>query len=248
MMWKLVITDYFKAFNWEKMKEKRVGLMIVYFTSLMPLSCGAYLKVESAIQYYLFVLPVAFAILSSSIHHMGLPKMMHLCPINKETKREYVLKAMIFRIVFTSLLGGILLLVLSCVFIKDWIWGGILIYNHISLCILLCGFDGNYLTNGNSSNKSRESSGTKENRSMNRNIMTTVDFLLISMSDFFIFILLVVAEGLNEAWWLKCILAGGVILLQIPLTICFLSTWKEEVEKAIDYEKSSQIYEKALAK
>ena len=123
-MTKRVLRDYFAAFRWQKIKEsqkKGAWWTGIYFLSMCPALLQAFDNLASILLYYLIAIPLVFAMYVPTIHNMRLPKIMYLCPLNMEQRREYIIKSCAVRIIASLLINIIGVIILLACGICDWL-------------------------------------------------------------------------------------------------------------------------------
>lgn len=114
-MAKYIVADFFGAFRPGGLRRNR-ALHSLYFLSVyficMPIVLGYLGGRESAwrsmIVQYAVYLPMLFSDYSVYVHSARLPKIMYLCPMNPEERRNYIYGSYYFRIILhmlTAILG-----------------------------------------------------------------------------------------------------------------------------------------------
>ena len=92
---KLIIRDYVAAFYPAKIKEQYKSggwWLFLYFLTIVPALAGFFEKKEYTLMYYLVCLPILYCMFSAPLHPMRPPKMMFLCPMNSNMRKEYAKK------------------------------------------------------------------------------------------------------------------------------------------------------------
>lgn len=118
-MIKNFISDYMRAYNWERFKEK---WEVDFFTSFITFwaffsSCGdlhatGRLTIHHCIVFLALYLPMYFALFSGQIHSVKPEKMMYLCPMDIHQRRTYIYSSYYFRVILhmVILVMGIMIL------------------------------------------------------------------------------------------------------------------------------------------
>ena len=230
-MTKQVVKDYFLAFRWGNFKERVANFlyMVVYFSVILPCIAGFFEKWEYALVYCLMLIPTIHMLNSGAIHIMKMPKMMYMVPLTQDMKREYIIKAAMFRICFCSFLGMICTLPLVLLGLCGIITYVIIVYDYVTFALLLCGMNERYGI--------EERDAWQETKSDCRGLIQGIDIVITVFSLFGIACMLCSDVKLFPvvANWLSAIPA---ILFQLPLTIKHMSYWNTAVEKALSYERS----------
>lgn len=230
-MFKWIVRDYFAAFRWGNIKEamKNGGVfLIIYWGCLLPSIAGFIERKEYLLTYVLIIVPTAFTALSGKLHSMNLSKVMYLCPIGRKERREYIVKSCYFRIGLTAMVSILAVLILVCVGLCDWVTSIGLMFNGIVFALLMCGIE---------KKKSITEKEPYPPIEMNRQgVIEVVDVFFTLISSYGIACLL--CWDTPVSWWVKYIFLGIALVVQLPLTIAYLTYWKKAVEEATDYESS----------
>ncbi len=227
----LIIRNYFAAFRWDNFKTKVANslYMIVYFSVLFPVIIGFYEKPEYAVTYYLIAIPTIHTVNSAAVHIMRMPKMMYMVPLSRDMKKEYIVKSALFRIGFCALLGVVCALPLVLLGMCRVITCIVLIYDFVTLALILCGMNERYGI--------EEREAYPPVKSDCRGIIQGVNLLITIISLFGIACMLCWDDGPVNVYANLIFIIPG-ILVQLPLTIKHMSYWNEAVNKALAYEAS----------
>ncbi len=230
-MWKWVVRDYFAAFRWEKLKEslKGWGWMLIYFLCLWPALFDVYDSKQGALCYYVISVPFLLAIVSGSLHPIRLPKIMYLCPLTKEERKDYIRYSTIFCVVMNVLLGIIAVVILLGAKIVGLKIAGVLLWNMGITTLVFCGIAKKKAPNANPS--------VLEQASASGKVAGAINFL-ISLSTTLVIIAIFCEEEQSMAGWAEWIFVGIVVLIQIPLMISMLKARRADMEDVASYERS----------
>lgn len=230
-MFKWIVRDYFAAFRWENIKEilKNGGLFVaIYLCGFIPVTGGFTEKKEYLLTYVLIAVPLAFISLSGKLHSIKLPKVMFLCPIDRNVRREYIVKSCCFRIGLHVAINALAILILVCMGLCDWVSSIVLELNSAFLTLFMLGV------------KKRKNSvyrdpfpSTEITKESIVGILN-VFFVIISSSG----VACMLCWDTPVAWWVKYIFLSIALVVQLPLTIAYMTYWKKAVEEAVDYESS----------
>lgn len=93
-MTKNILQEYFAAFRWGRIRECYKGnnlWFFIYSITFLPFSLmGVNRSKENLAVYFLLMLPVLFHLLVLPLHPVRLPKIMYLCPMSREERRNYL--------------------------------------------------------------------------------------------------------------------------------------------------------------
>ena len=114
-MTKNAVRNYFVSFKFGNIKNKYnkswgsvVNLLwVIYFFLAMPAFVGFFDNKDYAITYFCIVTPVFFWIFASAIHPIKLPKIMFICPMKEQERRDYIVKSWIFHVIISMVIGVI---------------------------------------------------------------------------------------------------------------------------------------------
>lgn len=234
-MWKWVVRDYFTAFRGEQCKTwlKNSWWTVLYFGIFLPLISHLFDEPKHVFVYACIMLPLLFSIFTEGWHTLALPKVMYLCPLSQEERKEYIEKSCVFRIVFHSMIGitGVLLLLVTghCGYVE----AGVAVFHSVSWTIVLCGFDRNRVLDEKYRERMRSNGATQF---MMSGMLETFSMLINACATFgFVGCL---CWNTQVYWWVKWIFVGVAVLIQLPLTIRLLKNWDLAIEHAASYEES----------
>lgn len=139
-MTKRVVRDYFAAFRWKKIKERYSNYdvwQILYCLVIFPILVHAEEMPSGFLAYYLINVPIFFCITSAELHPMLLPKILYLCPMGRDSRKEYIIKACYVKIAIPIVMGIAGSLVLMCSGNYSCLFGVVIILNIVILSIVL---------------------------------------------------------------------------------------------------------------
>ena len=114
-----VFRDYINSFRWGRIKEVFGNFfwwIALYGLIIYPLMI-AQLQKDNLISYYGSVIPAYFIGFCISVTEMRLPKIMLLCPMNREERKKYLYLMSAARI-FVPMAPGLILYGIGCYWIK----------------------------------------------------------------------------------------------------------------------------------
>ena len=231
-MWKWVVRDYFAAFRWEKSKEwlKNNGWWFVfYFSFLLPSCFNMWSKGLSIGVYLTVALPFVYSVVSTGVHDKALPKVMYLCPMEQQVRKEYITRSYLFRIfviVFLNLVAAVLLMILR---ISDVVTACMIVGNGVFWAVASSGL-------GRQRLEPAVMERLKSTTPYAMGNMETGLGMVSALSQFGLVCML--CWDTPVAWWVKWIFVGVAVVLQLPLKIRLLKNWDKTMERAISYEAS----------
>lgn len=236
-MIKWVMRDYFQAFHWKNNKERYKSnrwWMYIYFIFFLPLMSSELRTFEGWLGYILIMLPFLFTMFASVLQPMAMPKLMYLCPMSRDMRREYIRKSCYFRtmvpIIMSILVVAILLISGRC----NWVYAAVILLNHSTLSVLL----GSGI-NMNGYGKPDENGKRVVHMDTGNGIIELIVMVGAMFSCFlcscYITYGMQSASAMEMQWWFL----GMELLISLPLTICYIRNWSEAVERAIQYETSA---------
>ncbi|MBR1599795.1 MAG: hypothetical protein IJ661_12910 [Lachnospiraceae bacterium] len=111
-MWQYVIRDYFRAYRWNNVKHAwkttsrtSASILVVLMFILVDFFWEEVNVVSRIIIYGAYGLPLVFSWYATVIHPMALPKMLYLCPMDKNERRQYVVNSYIFKIAVSMIVS-----------------------------------------------------------------------------------------------------------------------------------------------
>lgn len=225
-----VLKNYIKSFTWNNIKERYINgnwFSIIYLCLIMPLILSGQDEDNSSILCLLIMLPNIFAMFASILFPSILPKLMYLCPMSKEMRKDYLIKACMIRtavpVVFTILMIGILLFIGWI----DWICSfGILLNNTIFAVFLGSGINLNGY--GKRNEKDQKAIPMDDAFSLYEfGILFSATMISLGYSA------VVMA---TDPLWVRFLFIGITLLVPLSLTISYLKYWPSAVENALTYE------------
>lgn len=236
-MMRWVLLDYISVFRWRNVKEQwkyGTGSLAFYILLLQPLMSTGYGMDERTLAAFLVNLPMAFALFGAMPQLMGLPKLMYLCPLSTDMRREYLIKAGAVRIVAPVLAGlpGIL-----WVFAKGRLDGIAVIGTLINLLLFTVVFavwkhadDYAKKVNGHQQGTPGLDHIFGARRVLSIVVILVDNFLYVSVN------------GKEGKLWVNMIAVGLTLVVQLPLTISCIREWPKAIERAVSYESSGAIW------
>lgn len=223
-----VIRDYFAAFRFQKIKEaggKNAWWCPVYFLSIAPLVLQVFESTTTMMSYYLIVLPIFFSVFASAVHKTKLPKIMYLCPMDTNQRKEYIIKSCTVRIAVSLMVDIVCVLILFLSGVAHLVMAlGILLNSTLLSAVLGSGINANVygtlLTNGTDSKTKLEV----------LEVFIYIVMFLAAMAQYFL-----LGAGYNGLA-AKILSAGVPLLICLPMTVVYLTHWKESVERNMTYE------------
>lgn len=228
-MWKDVVADYFRVdslllINRMRRTDRRASATVLYL-SIITMNYSliilfSRMRWKEMIACLLVCLPMLYILASVYRHPVGLPKMMYLCPMDADRRRQYIRGSYHFRIFVNMTVAviwtGILLLFYDC----GRIAAAEILLNDLALSLLIPW-----------EKKTDEKFGT-----MNKEAVCMCCVMVVSMLANFALVQTVTdkdAENVIVGIGFACI-----VLIQMPLTITYQKYVRGELEAAVSYEKS----------
>lgn len=227
-----VIMDYFAAFRWQKIKEsQKMGAWWpgIYFLSISPLILRVYNSLTTTLLYYLIGIPLVFAMYVPTIHTMKLPKIMYLCPLNTEERKEYIIKSCVVRITASLLVDAIGVVVLLACGICD---GVIVIGIFLNLALISVAIGSGINRNG--FGKITKEGGRiidPKNKKEYLEMWICLVAFLTCMAHYSIVL------DLMPSLLVRIIAVGLPLVILLPPTIAYLMFWKQAVTETMTYER-----------
>lgn len=231
-MMDLAIRNYIKAFKWQNIKASYHNggwFTLIYFLVVLPLIMAFNPKEgDASIAIYISVLfPSVFTMFTTVLYPMTLPKLMYLCPMSKEMRKDYIIKACFIRTLVPISLTLIVLSILLLRGATDWISAIGIFLNHVIFAIFW-GSGTNVSGFGNIDEKGIRS--------------IPMDSLFSLLEAAIIFFSMLISCGhaacspVSAHPVLKLLLIGATLLFPLPATISYLKYWPSAVENALTYE------------
>ena len=232
-MWKWVVRDYFAAFRWERSKEwlknNNGWWMILYFGFLFPACFNLWSSDKLLGVYFLMALPVMFSAFSTAVQPMGLSKVMYLCPMEQEKRKEYIAKSYLFRMLVVILLEVLVAVLMMLLGMTDIVTACVIVANGIFWAIANSGLGHQYV---DALTRERLKSVTPYALG---NLATGL-LMLSAVSQFSL--VCVICWDNPVAWWVKWIFVAVALVFQLPLAIRLLQNWDIAINRAASYEAS----------
>lgn len=231
-MTKRIVRDYFTAFRWSRIKEtyaKEQWWLFLYLLIILPLICQFYDTKESTLAYWMVYIPFFFAMFAAPLHPPVLPKMLYLCPMSREMRREYIVKSCYIRVCIPIVIGIVGVAILLWQGICDWICGAGILLNLVLFATMMGSG-----VNAKGYGKKLENGQRVMNMDTAQGIYEAISLILAYLVSMLYAFLL--ATDANAMQWVKWVLIGATLLIQLPVTLKYLSYWQESVENSIYYE------------
>ena len=233
-MTKRIIKDYFTAFRWSRVRETFANeqwWLFFYFLFCLPIACRYFDTRESTLAYLMVNIPFVFTLFAAPLHPAALPKLLYLCPMSKEMRKEYIVKACYIRVGFPILIGIACGIILLWQGICDWICGVGILLNLVILAVIM----GSGI-NKNGCGKKLENGQRAMDMDTKKGIYEAACLILAFLVS--LTYASILAWETSVAIWVKCLPLGVILLIQLPITLKYLSYWQESVENAAYYESS----------
>lgn len=227
-----IIRNYFDGFRWSNFKGKvaNVAYMIVYFSCILPVVAGFFEKLEYALIYFAIAIPVLHIVNSGCVHNMRMPKLMYMVPLSQNMKREYIVKSAVFRIVFCTFVGAVFALPIFILGQCSVVTYILIVYNALTLALLFCGMNERY-------GAEDDTKWTEIKSTTGRGVVQGVD-IFFTVCAFFGITCMLCWDGGRVNEFANLIFAIPAVLIQLPLTIKYMTYWKVAVDRAMTYETS----------
>ena len=230
-MIKNVICDYIRGFSLSRVRQayQHGGyFFIAYAMTAMPLVCGFFEDAESVITYYMVMFPALFCLYAAPLHPFIMPKVMYLCPMDRQERHRYIEWSGYLHIIVPFILGVAGVLILLILNLTDVVCACGLLLNMLILPIWCCGM------NSNGFGEISENGKRHFNINTGTGIRETVGIFVTILSEFAYCCILRWHE--HVPLLVKCVWLGVGVFFQLPLTIRYLKGWNEAVERAASYE------------
>ncbi len=229
----LALQNYLKAFKWQNIKESYHNggwFTLIYILIFLPLIMALNYEENGLyvdIIIFLIIFPFVFSMFSAGLFPMRLPKLMYLCPMSKEMRKDYILKACMIRTLVPISMTVLILILLLMLGATDWISAIGIFINHTIFAVF---FGSGINMNGYGS------INEKGVRSI------PMDSFLSVMEAVILFFGLMICCGhgacspVSANPILKLLLIGASLVIPLPATISYLKYWPSAVENALSYE------------
>lgn len=221
-MKKYIMQDFFGAYKTRKYKWNGTNLefLIVYFAVYFSLNFS---KRESIFEWKAVIicasilLPMLFTYLSVYIHPLKLSKMMYLCPMNPEERKEYIYGSYFFKTGFHMVIALLGLCIAIPVSYCDIFSSLQILLNHAMTVVLVSTMQ------------------KREKGSSDMNVIGIFIFTIALISN-------VVEYGIvmdeEPDIMIKVTLIIVFCLIQIPLEISYIKHLKKELKNLVFYENN----------
>lgn len=229
-----IIQDYFTAFRWQKIKQTYKNgnwWMFLYLLIVLPLIMQMHETKNSILAYMLIMIPFLFSMFAAPLHPMLLPKIMYLCPMSRDARKEYIIKSSLLRVSVSVIIGSLGVLSLLFLGISDGISAAGIWFNHLLFSICLGSG-----TNAGGYGKVNETGQRAMNMDTKQGVIESLSIitaLLLCLSYILMF-----SWDTTPAWWVKWILIGISIFFELPLVFNYLKYWKQTANEVLCYENS----------
>lgn len=224
-MSKWIVRDYWNGFRWGNIKNLEMafwgplvwGSWMAIFNSIFA---DLFDMVEEGIVYFGIMLPILFAYISHILHRIGLSKMMLICPLTVEEKREYVKRSIRFRFLLHFAIGIVGLVFVIVFGSPEWM---------LVLAVLMNLFFAAYYSCGRSNRYSE--------RSNHHTMQGTMEIAAIMASFVFGFFYWdFISPGTYAAAGTKYVAFVVELAIQIPIFVRYQKYRKADIEEAGRYE------------
>lgn len=224
-----ILGEYFSVFRWGNMKEKlkESGVWILYMTIISPIVFRDPLlkSVQMGMVYYLTILSCLFAMLSTRLHPMTLPKLMYLAPMSEKERRNHIRRAYCLNIMIPVLVGALCQGILILAGWVNVIMAGMAVLETF-LIALLFGMTGGSIWSGNERTNQKET--IKEVRRWG---------LIAEIVTFFLLYLLPACVTMATEKWEQYMVIVSILLFQLPLVLMVMRGYPQAEEMAVNYEQ-----------
>lgn len=232
-----VIWDYFAAFRWRNVRECMKAYhwyFPVYLFIVIPLfeSIVSYGWKTDLVRLFSLGGMAMFVVCAALLHPATMPKIMYLCPLSREQRREYVRKAWLFKTAVPIVLTALLMTVLEACG-KIGFFPGIQITVAISVLAIS--------TSVAEQGTEKRLPSDKERRNIWE--MTGDGWIMASEILFMLIISLMLAiygMGQNISETDAIVIAAVSAIVEIPLTIQALRHIRRKLAEFADYEHMLQ--------
>lgn len=228
-MWKWVVRDYFAAFRWEKVKEwlkSGAWWWAFYVGVFMPCMFG---RNNDNMICIPLCLPIMFCMIAEALHRENLPKLMFLCPMQREVRMQYVERTYIFRMLFTTAIGAVMFGTIWVIGHCDLATMLLLIWNIWNLSLVFCGICNVKGPSNREAKKETELVSRIGGGAEGANMVLSI----VSIYAIACFVCLEGEVGIA----VKLFLLTISLLVQLPLVVKTLKKWKHSIGRAASFER-----------
>lgn len=220
-MLRKIAVDYFRAYSRRGIKEMwktNTGGFAGMIGMIYPLIVVLFQMESNEKIICLFVyLPMLYIPFSVYMHPVGLCKMMYLCPMEADERRQYIRSSYRFgvfvRMSVAAIGVGMVMMLYDC----DMIAVAEILLNDLVLSLLI----------------PSEKSSVEGYGSIHKETVGMICMIVVSMLSNFILALAVADKDPGKA---TLIILAGIFFLQIPLSIGYQKYVRSELEAAVYYE------------
>lgn len=233
---KIVARDYFAAFRWSKIKESFFGRnfsswwWIMYVCVLMPIMTPRNWErgPEHIFQHICVSLIVMFGAFAAPLHPIALPKMMYLCPMDENERKNYLQKSFLFKIFAGFVISVLAISVLVLFTGLDVFYGAVVVLAE--MFFVLCS------ANIDSANIEKCVDGQHVSFIYGGEDVWAGVIRVVSLG-YALFIVLGVGWQEDFRGGMGAVFVGIMLVLETPLTIRMLKKSKLAMEAAVRYER-----------
>lgn len=216
-----IAVDYFRAYSWRGIKEiwqtnrgGNAGMIgMIYPLIVVLFQMGS----DGKIIFMLVYLPMLYIIFSVYMHPVRLCKMMYLCPMGVDERRQYIRSSYrfgIFVCMSVAAIGvGMVMMLYDC----NMAAVAEILLNDLVLSLMI----------------PSEKSQAEGYGSIRKETVGMICMIVVSMLSNFILALAVADKDPGDA---MVIVLAGIVLIQIPLMIGYRKYVRSELEAAVYYE------------
>lgn len=220
-MLRKIAVDYFRAYSWHGIKEMwktntggLVGMIGIIYPLIVVL---CQMESDEKIVCLLVYLPMLYILFSVYMHPIRLCKMMYLCPMEPDERRQYIRSSYRFGIFVhfsVAVIGlGMLVMLYDC----DMIAVAEILLNDLVLSLLI-------------SSRKRQEEGYG---AILKETVCMICMIVVSMLSNFILALAVADKDPGKV---MIIILAGIVFIQIPLSIGYRKYVRSELEAVVYYE------------
>ena len=228
-MWNWVIRDYFAAFRWEKVKvwlKSGAWWYPFYIGIFMPFMLA---RNTGGIIFYFTSLPIMFCMVSEALHRETLPKIMFLCPMQREERMLYVERTFGFRMLFTTMIGVVMAGILWMMGVYDVMVLLLFVWNIWVLSFVFCGICNTKGTSIRDPKKEAELVSRIGGGAEGANMISSI-ISVYAMACF--------ACWTGDVYiGVKLFVLAIALFVQLPLAIKTMKKWKTRLMRACSFER-----------
>lgn len=224
-MTKHIIRDYFWNLRLSNLKQNKAAVQCIYgmiYIFCMSVCTNRVWSDQSAWRNVIvenaLLLPMLFSYGSASVHSIYLDKMMYLCPMDPEERRNYIYGSYCLRTGVHMLVGlaglGIVIWVSGC----DILTAIQILLNHMLVAVMV-------------------SHGQRTGDKRRRKVIVTGELIFVTalFSNAMQFAVIVLGQ---RALWVRLVLFFVFCSVQLPLEIWYVRYVKKALRAAVLYESS----------